>query len=377
MRENFDPDVTSHTCDKCQAQFEDAAELTSHQKDCLKPVMLLFKENQENSESKSDLLNSFNSDNVDNDDVPDESDSNIANNFTAGEEVDSANEESQSNFDTMDSECNRSVDDHDEFDTLKPSELSEKIKSNPTAADLKAYMRQLSTILPTLGTQASSNVMLEPLEATKAAVAQFAENNPDQEKDVSKLHAALFNLQQQQLMQLQLIQQLQQQLVSSGAASNPFSPVLMGGQLPTGVKFPGLNLTMPNIHGSSGDKSTSSKSSSRNESPTPKLESPNTEEKPKPLSSRSSSPVTSERCSPETSSLMVPEAGELRESPVALLMSAASKAGSHSTPSSSSSSLLALSRSGSKGKDPLFASVLYLCPIIIFCISVLSFVFTI
>ena len=328
--------------------------------------MLLFKENQEHSEHSSQLLNGYN-DEMEPDELHDEEPESTTpiNMVVEDKEIDSADEENQSNFDN--GEFDKSVEngEEDEFDSVKPAELSEKIKSNPTAADLKAYMRQLSTLLPTLGTQASSNVMLEPIEATKAAVAQFAENNPDQEKDVGKLHAALFSLQQQQLMQLQLIQQLQRQLVSGGAAGNPFASVLMGGlgaqlPLPTGSSFPGLNLTMPTIHGSGSEKNTSSKSSSRNESPAPKLGSPISEEKLKTLSSRSPSPDMSEKCSPVMLGMTLPDPGEYGESPVALLISAANKAGSHSTPTSSSSRHPGDSRSGSKGMLYALPSLVYI-----------------
>lgn len=328
--------------------------------------MLLFKENQENSENRSDLchLNGFSShasDDHDSEDVQDESEAAAADDnfekFNEEDEADAVEEEemfeNQSNFDNMDGEFSKSIDEGEEeeeveFSSLKGTDLSEKIKSNPTAADLTAYMRHLSSLLPTIGAQASSNVMLEPIEATKAAVAQFAENNPDQEKDVGKLHAALFNLQQQQLMQLQLIHQLQQQLVSGNSPNSQLTSAFLNGQL--GANIPGLSLNLPGMPGSLGGNQKSSKSSSRNESPSPKPESPAHGEKGKTLS-RSSSPSRSEATSPVTSGSSSQGLGDIQESPVSLLMNAANKAGSHSTPSSSSpSGLLNFSRSSTKGK---------------------------
>lgn len=340
---------TSFTCDKCQEQFADSDLLTDHQKDCLKPVMLLLKENQENLENQSDpcQLNGYNMQAPsDTEDLAEDSGL-VSNNFVKSDqenELDAQEEniDDEEIIDTLDEEMNTSVDERDgdeeeEISNLKESELSEKIKSNPTAADLKAYMQHLSNMLPTIASpHNSSNVLLEPLEATKAAVAQFAENNPDQEKDVSKLHAALFNLQQQQLMQLQLIQQLQQHLVTAGGPNGQF-PLL------NGQGFPGLNLT--GLRGPHNINAISSKSSSRNESPSPKPESPVLSEKSKPSSSRSPSPSRLEQPSPLASS--VANHGEIQESPVSLLMSAANKVGS--TPSSSPSGLLTFSRSGSKG----------------------------
>ncbi|KAK3086102.1 hypothetical protein FSP39_013584 [Pinctada imbricata] len=58
----------------------------------------------------------------------------------------------------------------------------------------------------------NSNVVLEPISATQAAVAQFAENNMSP-TDNNVLQSTLYNLQQQQILQLQLIHQLQQQIV--------------------------------------------------------------------------------------------------------------------------------------------------------------------
>ncbi|XP_064639829.1 uncharacterized protein LOC135495296 [Lineus longissimus] len=58
-----------------------------------------------------------------------------------------------------------------------------------------------------------NNVTLEPLETTKQAVAQFAENNLAP-SELAMLQSTLYSLQQQQLLQLQLIQQLQQQLIN-------------------------------------------------------------------------------------------------------------------------------------------------------------------
>ncbi|CAM1304039.1 SALL1 (predicted) [Pycnogonum litorale] len=77
-----------------------------------------------------------------------------------------------------------------------------------------------------------TNVILESLQNTKVAVAQFpyGYNNPG---DLLALQSALFTLQQQQVMQLQLIQQLQSQLLASGGSGLPFPP--------PGLNLPGLN----------------------------------------------------------------------------------------------------------------------------------------
>ncbi|XP_052818698.1 sal-like protein 1 isoform X2 [Mya arenaria] len=353
--ENFSSE--SQVCSKCQAQFVDEDELIEHQKDCLKPVMLLFKEHADKTDNQSDQghMNGYTaadqaSNDGDADDAPGEMDSEQNLNqsmsygsFSGKDEVD-ADDDEQSNFDNMDSDLDGN-DDDSEFTGQKESDLSEKIKSNPTAADLAAYIGQLSTLLPTMGTSSSSNVLLEPLEATKAAVAQFAENNPDQEKDVGKLQAALFNLQQQQLMQLQLIQQLQHQLLSGGQ-NGQFPAAFLNGHLPLGANFPGMHINLPGFPSSLSVKNLS-KSSSQGESPSPKSDTASQSEKEQGGESRSSSPNQSKAPSPLVTPHEPDNSDEIGESPVSLLMTAVSKAGGG--PSSSTSGLLDFSRSTGKG----------------------------
>ena len=66
----------------------------------------------------------------------------------------------------------------------------------------------------------ASNVVIEPISGTKAAVAQFAENNVAP-ADMAVLQTTLYSLQQQQIVQLQLIQQLQQQILLSNMTGTP------------------------------------------------------------------------------------------------------------------------------------------------------------
>ncbi|KAH9515706.1 Sal-like protein 1, partial [Bulinus truncatus] len=58
----------------------------------------------------------------------------------------------------------------------------------------------------------NSNVTLEPLPATSAAVAQCG----DRDEEVNMFRTMLFQLQQQQMMQIQMIQQMRRQLIASG-----------------------------------------------------------------------------------------------------------------------------------------------------------------
>lgn len=350
----------------------------------MKPAMLLFnKGNQDKAENQTDVrnMNGFITQTSNEPDVvngenvspgPDSNQPENLDNFRTGhDEVDAGDEEeeNQSNFDDLEDDYNKSLDDieddENDFDDMKENELGEKRKSGISAAQLSAYMQQLKSLIPGMTANSSSNVMLEPMEATKAAVAQFAENNPEEEKDVGKLHAALYNLQQQQIMQMQLIHQLQQQLVAGGVQNGQqLQTALMNGQLPLGANFPGINLNLPGFSGLP-KPDPSSKTSSQRETPSPKLESQAVNEKIKEDSSRATSPCQSREQSPEPSSTTTSAegAGQLSGSPSAgftssasLLMSATSKAGQVSTAASSPSSTGIIDYSaGSKGELEIFS----------------------
>ncbi|XP_060567177.1 sal-like protein 3 isoform X2 [Ruditapes philippinarum] len=390
----------THLCTNCKAEFLDINELLKHKKECLNSAMLLFKENSEKTENQSDLcnMNGFTNQASDDTDVVDgengsqgadvNPDENIEGYQTGNDEVDAGGDEedfdNQSNYDDIEDDYNKSIDDieddENDFDDMNEKELGEKAKTSITPAQLSAYMQQLQSLIPGMNPNSSSNVMLEPMEATKAAVAQFAENNPEEEKDVGKLHAALFNLQQQQIMQLQLIHQLQQQLVAGGVQNGQQLHTALMNQLPLAAAgFPGFNLQ--GGLGSLPKQEPSSKASSQRETPSPKSEVASSSEKAKDELSRTTSPTRQQ--SPELSSKTVSVSttgGTTSEppvssftSPTSLLMSAASKAGqvSSANSSSSSSAILDYSGSGSKessegrsylgGDDPFFKHKCRLC----------------
>ncbi|XP_052216517.1 sal-like protein 1 isoform X2 [Dreissena polymorpha] len=383
---NYHSDPEGHVCMKCQAEFLDQDKLIIHQKDCLKPVMLLFDDHSMKTENQSDHchLNGYNSqkqpsgDHTKEQEVDDSSSMNQSKEYSsckAADEVDAADKNldfENTNSDEEESDYNKSLDEEEEdseYERPRKLDLGEKLKANPTAADIAAYMRQLSSLVPTMGTSASSNVMLEPIEATKAAVAQFAENNPDQEKDVGKLQAALFNLQQQQLMQLQLIHQLQQQLVNSGGPTGQFPAALLNGQF--GSSFPGLNLSMAALQrAAAGERTRSSQSSSEHDSQSPDSDSDSGNEE-KEKSQPSTPPIMSHTHSPSYTPITEGDLGKTEHdvSPVSLLMTAASKAGGLVSSSASSAGLLDFSRSskgegqgyGTSNDDPFFKHKCRLC----------------
>ncbi|XP_013791477.1 sal-like protein 1 [Limulus polyphemus] len=91
--------------------------------------------------------------------------------------------------------------------------------------NLNSYSTSLITSLPQslLYSQylPDTNVTLETLQNTKVAVAQHSSSNSkNQTTELAALQSALYTLQQQQLMQLQIIQQLQSQL-TGGSANLP------------------------------------------------------------------------------------------------------------------------------------------------------------
>ena len=85
-------------------------------------------------------------------------------------------------------------------------DLEEKLAADELPPPLSQMSNMAANLLP------DSNVKLEKLQSTRVAVAQFAENNmPNlvngQPTDLATLQSAIYTLQQQQLIQLQILQQ--------------------------------------------------------------------------------------------------------------------------------------------------------------------------
>ena len=151
-----------------------------------------------------------------------------------------------------DNDENNDNENDDDLDSLKEGELEDDLKSGQNS-DIPPYMLPLAH----LNAMHGGNVMLEPLQATKAAVAQFAENNLNRE-DGNALQEALFNLQQQQIMQLQLIHQLQQQLVANGGQNGQLPSALLNGRLNLAqLASMGINLPFSGLEGKNEERSKS------------------------------------------------------------------------------------------------------------------------
>ncbi|KAG1675119.1 Homeotic protein spalt-major [Nymphon striatum] len=131
------------------------------------------------------------------------------------------------------------------YDDLKMDDDSDGSVSQSSDDESKTSSRShqtaaTTTDLPQLDSKQQqlvpdTNVILESLQNTKVAVAQFpyGYSSPT---DLIALQSALFTLQQQQVMQMQLIQQLQTHLLNNGGSAIPFPP---------GFAFPGFNFSAP------------------------------------------------------------------------------------------------------------------------------------
>ena len=318
-------------CGKCRAEFLELHAFIAHKKECSKEkVVILYDENQTGNEDQSELCNingvsSRLSEDPEIDNLEavsqnggSDGEENFENLNKAEDEVDAAvglgdenlEEQSESAYNDMEEEELKSLLNEDgeeeeegELDSLKEEDLEDDLKPEINS-DIPPYMLPLAHLVP----GANSNVMLEPLQATKAAVAQFAENNlPTQ--DANALHNALINLQQQQIMQLQLIHQLQQQLVTSGAQNGQLPSALLNGRL--NLANLGLNMPFPGLSGKSSEH-VQSKSPTPDEnkpSETASLSEDNAKESPVPKPSVTppckppESPVTSSKISSEEAEL--------------------------------------------------------------------------
>lgn len=224
------PGGDAHVCGKCREEFIGLSDFIAHKKVCNKKKVVVFFDANENENyppqdrlgferyrniQEVGLLSEEGSDgegNMDQSDEEDENDLQIDDNDIDNEmKYSNYNCDSGDDFNDNDNDSDNEDDGIDKME--KEFEERDIIEKYDLANRFPNLMFPFSQLMP------NNNVVLEPLGATKAAVAQFAENNLSP-SDLAVLHTTLYSLQQQQLVQLQLIQQLQQQL-------------LMGGQMPS------------------------------------------------------------------------------------------------------------------------------------------------
>lgn len=288
--ETQDNDIEAHVCGKCRAEFMSLEEFLRHKFDCSKDSVVLTElpqtarsesdEKDSRSHSPGEIAVAGNAMDSDaNDLLPVDgviSDFNQRAEFFRKREMmmqsdDDADDESEPRdlqksplpppklSDSLDKQAvdfsvtdNRksgndspSVQPSPEYDELNVDDGSDGSLSGSSDDENKSSspnrQQSPSTDLPPLDSKQQqllpdTNVILESLQNTNVAVAQFpcGYSNPN---DLIALQSALLTLQQQQVMQLQLIQQLQTQLLANGGSSMPFPP--------PGFGFPGLTFAAP------------------------------------------------------------------------------------------------------------------------------------
>lgn len=234
--------VDAHVCGKCREEFLILEDFVEHKKQCIKQQHCVFfdaSESEDFSDSGLDLnckehiLESHRSFPLEGgsdgeEDMEhyeeEEENKNEINNELRNENIDEENHQVIDGDERSDES-----EDEDHKDLNQNVDFSKKVRHE---AEMNAALSQLmfpfGPGLPNMDT----NVTLEPLLATKAAVAQFAENNNLPPNDIAVLHSTLYSLQQQQILQLQLIQQLQTQLMMG------LPPTLPMGQFPLPMGLP-------------------------------------------------------------------------------------------------------------------------------------------
>ncbi|XP_060538490.1 sal-like protein 1 isoform X1 [Pantherophis guttatus] len=204
----------AHVCGRCCAEFFELPDLLQHKKTCTKNQLVLIV--NENSVSPSEAFPP--SPPKDN---PDERKNNTDNNVGQVECSDVPEQDDKlDKEETMDTESSSSV-------SKSTSSTSQTVNSTIASSNCSTKgTSALTTSLPQLGdltmlgnfSVINSNVIIENLQSTKVAVAQFSQearcNGTSTHKlAVPALMEQLLALQQQQIHQLQLIEQIRHQIL--------------------------------------------------------------------------------------------------------------------------------------------------------------------
>ncbi|XP_063168944.1 sal-like protein 1 [Candoia aspera] len=216
----------AHVCGRCCAEFFELSDLLQHKKTCTKNQLVLIV--NENPVSPSEAFPPSSPS-----DHPDEQKNNIVNNV---DQVECSKLSEQNN--KLDKEETMDI----EPSSISKSTSSTSQKVNHSIANSNCSAKgtsALTTSLPQLGdltmlgnfSMINSNVIIENLQSTKVAVAQFSQEARCNGTSTSKLAVPalmeqLLALQQQQIHQLQLIEQIRHQilLLASQNADQPTSP---------------------------------------------------------------------------------------------------------------------------------------------------------
>lgn len=219
----------SKVCSKCQEEFPSLPDLLQHMKTCLNNKRPLDLEDTEDDAPPSKIMNG---DVASNCDVTEDLMTREVNASLNGTEFDNpesvpvsqTSEKSDDLSDLGDEDKDNGMMeddlDDDDDDLLDEDTMDDDLEKS----EVGVFPGSMVYPIPT-----DSNVKLEKLESTKVAVAQFAENNLPNlpQMDLPSLQTMLYSLHQQQVMQLQLLTQLQQQLMTGVTPS--FGQMMMAG----------------------------------------------------------------------------------------------------------------------------------------------------
>ncbi|MBN3311006.1 SALL1 protein, partial [Amia calva] len=225
-------DTDAHVCGRCCAEFFELSDLLQHKKNCTKNQLVLIV--NENPASPSETFSPSSSP-----DNPDEQMNDTVNNT---DQVDCSD---LSEHNTLDKEESMDVDVSGINGSLSGGGSSSSSTSSSNSISNNNSVRSsagptmgtsaVSTSLPQLGnltelgkfSMINSNVIIENLQSTKVAVAQFSQetrSNGSNKVAVPALMEQLLALQQQQIHQLQLIEQIRHQILLL-ASQNAEMPV--------------------------------------------------------------------------------------------------------------------------------------------------------
>ncbi|KAG7468332.1 hypothetical protein MATL_G00141840 [Megalops atlanticus] len=223
-------DSEAHVCGRCCAEFFELSDLEQHQKNCTKNQLVLIV--NENPASPSETFSPGSSP-----DNPDEQMNDTVNNADQVECVDLSEQNMLDKEESMDVEVSRIHSSHDGGSSSSSSSSSSignngGIRSGPgPAVGISATLNSLPQLgsLTDLGSfsMINSNVIIENLQSTKVAVAQFSQetrSTGSSKVAVPALMEQLLALQQQQIHQLQLIEQIRHQILLL-ASQSPEVPV--------------------------------------------------------------------------------------------------------------------------------------------------------
>ncbi|XP_036391776.1 sal-like protein 1 isoform X2 [Megalops cyprinoides] len=224
-------DSDAHVCGRCCAEFFELADLEQHQKNCTKNQLVLIV--NENPVSPSETFSPSSPP-----DNPDEQMNGTVNNTDQEECSDLSEHNTLDKEESMDVDISGFHRSHNGGGSSSSSSSSSSINNSssivsstgPTAGN-----SAVSTALPQRGNLAelgsfsmiNSNVIIENLQSTKVAVAQFSQESRSSGSNkvaVPALMEQLLALQQQQIHQLQLIEQIRHQILLL-ASQNPEMPV--------------------------------------------------------------------------------------------------------------------------------------------------------